>query len=181
MHCLLICPVHQKYLSQDYLDIVDTPMDFGTVLNRLLEGEYDTPMDLCKDVRLIFSNSKAYTPSKKSRVWDHVQFWNVVMLLPNHSSSLFNTCVFLCVQIYSMNLRLSALFEEHISSILTDFKAAQSLHSERFTRQRHQTKRLTRQSVKRRKSSSLSSSASRYKQHLIGHCRILCSRIYHCF
>uniref|UniRef100_A0A673MYY2 Bromo domain-containing protein n=1 Tax=Sinocyclocheilus rhinocerous TaxID=307959 RepID=A0A673MYY2_9TELE len=116
----------------DYLDIVDTPMDFGTVLNRLLEGEYDTPMDLCKDVRLIFSNSKAYTPSKKSRI-------------------------------YSMSLRLSALFEEHISSILTDFKAAQSLHSERFTRQRLHTERLTRQSVKRRKSSSPSSSASRYK------------------
>uniref|UniRef100_A0A8C2B1Z6 PH-interacting protein n=1 Tax=Cyprinus carpio TaxID=7962 RepID=A0A8C2B1Z6_CYPCA len=107
----------------DYLDIVDTPMDFGTVLNRLLEGEYETPMDLCKDVRLIFSNSKAYTPSKKSRI-------------------------------YSMSLRLSALFEEHISSILTDFKAAQSLHSERFTRQRLHTERLTRQSVKRRKSSS---------------------------
>uniref|UniRef100_A0A671S5I6 Bromo domain-containing protein n=1 Tax=Sinocyclocheilus anshuiensis TaxID=1608454 RepID=A0A671S5I6_9TELE len=138
LHCLLICPVHQKYLSQDYLDIVDTPMDFGTVLNHLLEGEYDTPMDLCKDVRLIFSNSKAYTPSKKSRI-------------------------------YSMSLRLSALFEEHISSILTDFKAAQSLHSERFTRQRLHTERLTRQSVKRRKSSSPSSSASRYKQHLIGH------------
>uniref|UniRef100_A0A671S7W9 PH-interacting protein n=1 Tax=Sinocyclocheilus anshuiensis TaxID=1608454 RepID=A0A671S7W9_9TELE len=130
----------------DYLDIVDTPMDFGTVLNHLLEGEYDTPMDLCKDVRLIFSNSKAYTPSKKSRI-------------------------------YSMSLRLSALFEEHISSILTDFKAAQSLHSERFTRQRLHTERLTRQSVKRRKSSSPSSSASRYKQHLIGHCKILCSRI----
>lgn len=115
----------------DYLDIVDTPMDFGTVLNRLLAGEYDTPMDLCKDVRLIFSNSKAYTPSKKSRI-------------------------------YSMSLRLSALFEEHISSILTDFKAAQSLHSERLTRQRLHTDRLTRQSVKkrRRRSSSHSSSAS---------------------
>uniref|UniRef100_A0A671LG55 PH-interacting protein-like n=1 Tax=Sinocyclocheilus anshuiensis TaxID=1608454 RepID=A0A671LG55_9TELE len=113
----------------DYLDIVDTPMDFGTVLNRLLEGEYDTPVDLCKDIRLIFSNSKAYTPSKKSRI-------------------------------YSMSLRLSALFEEHISSILTHFKAAQSLHSERFTRQRQHTERLTRQSVKRRRSSSPSSSAS---------------------
>uniref|UniRef100_A0A8C2APQ6 Pleckstrin homology domain interacting protein n=1 Tax=Cyprinus carpio TaxID=7962 RepID=A0A8C2APQ6_CYPCA len=121
----------------DYLDIVDTPMDFTTVLNRLLEGEYDTPMDLCKDVRLIFSNSKAYTPSKKSRI-------------------------------YSMSLRLSALFEEHISSILTHFKAAQSLHSERFTRQRLHTERLTRQSVKRTRSSSPSSSASRYKQYLIG-------------
>uniref|UniRef100_A0A8C2ES02 Pleckstrin homology domain interacting protein n=1 Tax=Cyprinus carpio TaxID=7962 RepID=A0A8C2ES02_CYPCA len=132
--------------EEDYLDIVDTPMDFTTVLNRLLEGEYDTPMDLCKDVRLIFSNSKAYTPSKKSRI-------------------------------YSMSLRLSSLFEEHISSILTHFKAAQSLHSERFTRQRLHTERLTRQSVKRTRSSSPSSSASRYKQYLIGHCRTLCSRI----
>uniref|UniRef100_A0A8C1QC97 Pleckstrin homology domain interacting protein n=1 Tax=Cyprinus carpio TaxID=7962 RepID=A0A8C1QC97_CYPCA len=57
--------LHPKSSQTDYLDIVDTPMDFTTVLNRLLEGEYDTPMDLCKDVRLIFSNSKAYTPSKK--------------------------------------------------------------------------------------------------------------------
>uniref|UniRef100_A0A672N5S1 Pleckstrin homology domain interacting protein n=1 Tax=Sinocyclocheilus grahami TaxID=75366 RepID=A0A672N5S1_SINGR len=129
-------------VNLDYLDIVDTPMDFGTVLNRLLEGEYNTPVDLCKDIRLIFSNSKAYTPSKKSRI-------------------------------YSMSLRLSALFEEHISLILTHFKAAQSLHSERFPRQRQHTERLTRQSVKRRRSSSPSSSASRYKPYLIGHCRTL--------
>ncbi|KAG9269785.1 PH-interacting protein isoform X2 [Astyanax mexicanus] len=113
----------------DYLDIVDTPMDFGTVLNTLLAGQYQSPMDLCKDVRLIFSNSKAYTPSKKSRI-------------------------------YSMSLRLSALFEEHVSSILTDFKAAQSLQKERLTRQRH-TERPTRQTMKRRRrSSSPSSSAS---------------------
>ncbi|XP_072553595.1 PH-interacting protein isoform X2 [Salminus brasiliensis] len=113
----------------DYLDIVDTPMDFGTVLSTLLAGEYQSPMDLCKDVRLIFSNSKAYTPSKKSRI-------------------------------YSMSLRLSALFEEHVGSILTDFKAAQSLQKERLTRQRH-TERPTRQTMKkRRRSSSPSSSAS---------------------
>uniref|UniRef100_A0A4W4HN26 PH-interacting protein n=1 Tax=Electrophorus electricus TaxID=8005 RepID=A0A4W4HN26_ELEEL len=104
----------------DYLDIVETPMDFGTVLTALLAGEYESPMDLCKDVRLIFSNSKAYTPSKKSRI-------------------------------YSMSLRLSALFEEHVSSILADFKAAQSLQSERLTRQTMK---------RRRRSSSPSSSAS---------------------
>uniref|UniRef100_A0A3B4EIK5 PH-interacting protein n=1 Tax=Pygocentrus nattereri TaxID=42514 RepID=A0A3B4EIK5_PYGNA len=114
----------------DYLDIVDTPMDFGTVLSTLLAGEYESPMDLCKDVRLIFSNSKAYTPSKKSRI-------------------------------YSMSLRLSALFEEHVSSILADFKAAQSLQKERLTRQRLHTERPTRQTMKRRRrSSSPSSSAS---------------------
>lgn len=55
-------------LCQDYLQIVDSPMDFGTVLNTLTTDKYQTPIQLCKDVRLIFSNSKAYTPSKKSRV-----------------------------------------------------------------------------------------------------------------
>ncbi|XP_064196631.1 PH-interacting protein isoform X3 [Anguilla rostrata] len=77
----------------DYRDIVDTPMDFGTVLKTLLAGNYESPIELCKDVRLIFSNSKAYTPSKKSRI-------------------------------YSMSLRLSALFEEHVTAILSDYKSA---------------------------------------------------------
>lgn len=56
------------FLFQDYLQIVESPMDFGTVLSRLTDGKYPSPFELCKDVRLIFSNSKAYTPSKKSRV-----------------------------------------------------------------------------------------------------------------
>lgn len=57
------------YISkQDYRDIIDTPMDFATVRETLEAGNYESPMELCKDVRLIFSNSKAYTPSKRSRV-----------------------------------------------------------------------------------------------------------------
>uniref|UniRef100_A0A8C0VDN4 Pleckstrin homology domain interacting protein n=1 Tax=Cyanistes caeruleus TaxID=156563 RepID=A0A8C0VDN4_CYACU len=52
----------------DYRDIIDTPMDFATVRETLEAGNYESPMELCKDVRLIFSNSKAYTPSKRSRV-----------------------------------------------------------------------------------------------------------------
>uniref|UniRef100_A0A671UXP6 PH-interacting protein n=1 Tax=Sparus aurata TaxID=8175 RepID=A0A671UXP6_SPAAU len=97
----------------DYLQIVESPMDFGTVLNTLTEGKYQSPIELCKDVRLIFSNSKAYTPSKKSRI-------------------------------YSMSLRLSALFEEHVSSILADYKT------------RHAMKRR-----RRRSESPTSSTASR--------------------
>uniref|UniRef100_A0A8C5JQ28 Pleckstrin homology domain interacting protein n=1 Tax=Junco hyemalis TaxID=40217 RepID=A0A8C5JQ28_JUNHY len=54
--------------KQDYRDIIDTPMDFATVRETLEAGNYESPMELCKDVRLIFSNSKAYTPSKRSRV-----------------------------------------------------------------------------------------------------------------
>uniref|UniRef100_A0A3B3QS68 PH-interacting protein n=1 Tax=Paramormyrops kingsleyae TaxID=1676925 RepID=A0A3B3QS68_9TELE len=107
-------------LYPDYTDIIDTPMDFGTVLKTLLAGDYESPIDLRKDVRLIFSNSKAYTPSKKSRI-------------------------------YSMSLRLSALFEEHVSSIVSEYRSAHRFHS---------ANKLTRQRLKRRRSSSPSSSAA---------------------
>uniref|UniRef100_A0A8C6JI16 Uncharacterized protein n=1 Tax=Melopsittacus undulatus TaxID=13146 RepID=A0A8C6JI16_MELUD len=52
----------------DYRDIVDTPMDFSTVKETLEAGNYDSPLEFYKDIRLIFCNSKAYTPNKKSRV-----------------------------------------------------------------------------------------------------------------
>uniref|UniRef100_A0A8D3E936 PH-interacting protein n=1 Tax=Scophthalmus maximus TaxID=52904 RepID=A0A8D3E936_SCOMX len=118
----------------DYLQIVDSPMDFGTVLNTLKEGKYQSPIELCKDVRLIFSNSKAYTPSKKSRI-------------------------------YSMSLRLSALFEEHVSSILADYKAIHGL-TDKLTRQgtdrqtRHTTDKQTRHAMKRRRRRSESPASS---------------------
>ncbi|KAG8011150.1 PH-interacting protein [Nibea albiflora] len=118
----------------DYLQIVDSPMDFGTVVNTLTEGKYQSPIELCKDVRLIFSNSKAYTPSKKSRI-------------------------------YSMSLRLSALFEEHVSSILDDYKAIHGL-TDKLTRQgtdrqtRHTTDRQTRHAMKRRRRRSESPASS---------------------
>ncbi|XP_037835020.1 bromodomain and WD repeat-containing protein 3 isoform X3 [Kryptolebias marmoratus] len=77
----------------DYRDIIDTPMDLGTVSETLVAGNYESPMEFAKDVRLIFSNSRAYTPNKKS-------------------------------QIYSMTLSLSAFFEKHIISIISDHKSA---------------------------------------------------------
>uniref|UniRef100_A0A8B9EZC6 Bromo domain-containing protein n=1 Tax=Amazona collaria TaxID=241587 RepID=A0A8B9EZC6_9PSIT len=104
----------------DYRDIIDTPMDFSTVRETLEAGNYESPMELCKDVRLIFSNSKAYTPSKRSRI-------------------------------YSMSLRLSAFFEEHISSILSDYKSALRFHKRNTIKKRRK---------KRSRSSSVSSSVA---------------------
>uniref|UniRef100_H3CWD4 PH-interacting protein n=1 Tax=Tetraodon nigroviridis TaxID=99883 RepID=H3CWD4_TETNG len=92
----------------DYLEIVESPMDFGTVLSTLTEGKYQSPIELCKDVRLIFSNSKAYTPSKKSRI-------------------------------YSMSLRLSALFEEHVGPILADYRAIHGRHAMKRRRRRSES------------------------------------------
>ena len=54
--------------AQDYRDIIDTPMDLSTVSETLVGGNYENPMEFSKDVRLIFTNSKAYTPNKKSQV-----------------------------------------------------------------------------------------------------------------
>ncbi|XP_058517601.1 bromodomain and WD repeat-containing protein 1 [Ochotona princeps] len=93
----------------DYRDIIDTPMDFGTVRETLEAGNYDSPMEFCKDIRLIFSNAKAYTPNKRSKI-------------------------------YSMTLRLSALFEEKMKKISSDFKIGQKIseklrRSKRFQRQ----------------------------------------------
>ncbi|TNM85061.1 hypothetical protein fugu_009239 [Takifugu bimaculatus] len=53
----------------DYRDIIDTPMDLGTVSETLYESNYENPMEFAKDIRLIFSNSKAYTPNKKSQIY----------------------------------------------------------------------------------------------------------------
>uniref|UniRef100_A0A8C3CU29 PH-interacting protein n=1 Tax=Cairina moschata TaxID=8855 RepID=A0A8C3CU29_CAIMO len=108
----------EQMSSLDYRDIIDTPMDFATVRETLEAGNYESPMELCKDVRLIFSNSKAYTPSKRSRI-------------------------------YSMSLRLSAFFEEHISSILSDYKSALRFHKRNTIKKRRK---------KRSRSSSVSSS-----------------------
>ncbi|XP_051543568.1 bromodomain and WD repeat-containing protein 3-like isoform X1 [Myxocyprinus asiaticus] len=57
------------FVYPDYRDIIDTPMDLGTVSETLLGGNYENPMEFTKDVRLIFSNSRAYTPNKKSRIY----------------------------------------------------------------------------------------------------------------
>uniref|UniRef100_A0A663MRD5 Bromodomain and WD repeat domain containing 3 n=1 Tax=Athene cunicularia TaxID=194338 RepID=A0A663MRD5_ATHCN len=50
----------------DYRDIVDTPMDFSTVKETLEAGNYTSPLEFYKDIRLIFCNSKAYTPNKNT-------------------------------------------------------------------------------------------------------------------
>ncbi|XP_068173110.1 bromodomain and WD repeat-containing protein 3 [Antennarius striatus] len=53
----------------DYHDIINTPMDFGSVKRTLEEDGYENPIELCKDTRLIFANAKAYTPNKRSKIY----------------------------------------------------------------------------------------------------------------
>jgi bromodomain and WD repeat domain-containing protein 1/3 len=52
----------------DYYQVIDTPMDLCIVKEDLLGGNYESPLEFCKDMRLIFINSKSYNTNKRSRV-----------------------------------------------------------------------------------------------------------------
>lgn len=52
----------------DYLQIIDTPMDLLTVREELIGGNYETPSNFARDVRLIFQNSRNFNTNKRSRV-----------------------------------------------------------------------------------------------------------------
>ncbi|KDR09153.1 hypothetical protein L798_01269, partial [Zootermopsis nevadensis] len=78
----------------DYYQVIDTPMDLRTVKEDLLGGNYESPLEFCKDMRLIFMNSKNYNTNKRSRI-------------------------------YSMTVRLSAMFEEHMKTVIYNWKCAQ--------------------------------------------------------
>ena len=55
-------------LFQDYLTVIDTPMDFGTMRERLKLSRYRTPHEFTRDARLVFHNSKTYNTNARSRV-----------------------------------------------------------------------------------------------------------------
>lgn len=61
-------PISTACRVQDYHNIIDTPMDFSSVRRTLEDDGYENPMELCKDIRLIFANARAYTPNKRSKV-----------------------------------------------------------------------------------------------------------------
>ncbi|XP_076372727.1 bromodomain and WD repeat-containing protein 3-like isoform X2 [Tachypleus tridentatus] len=85
-------PVDQSEYS-DYRDIIDNPMDLSSVKNKLQTGIYSSPVEFCKDMRLIFQNSRNYNTNKRSKI-------------------------------YGMTIRLSAMFEEHIRGIISDWRSA---------------------------------------------------------
>lgn len=74
----------------DYTEVVSEAMDFSTVYQRLENNLYTDPDTFVRDVRLIFSNSRAYNTMPRSRI-------------------------------YSMTIRLSAMFEDRIDNVLSDW------------------------------------------------------------
>ena len=49
------------WLEQDYFDVIDTPMDFGTICNHLQNGtKYMNSEDVFRDVQYIWKNCCTY-------------------------------------------------------------------------------------------------------------------------
>ena len=53
--------------ESDNRQVIDKPMNLKTVREKLQEGNYATPNDFAKDVRLIFENLKKCNPIRKLR------------------------------------------------------------------------------------------------------------------
>ncbi|XP_041919293.1 bromodomain and WD repeat-containing protein 1-like isoform X2 [Alosa sapidissima] len=60
-------PVKQDSVSYN-AEAFDPPMDFGTVRCTLEQDGYENPIELCKDVQLIFVYAKAYSPNKRTKM-----------------------------------------------------------------------------------------------------------------
>lgn len=70
MVVMMILIILFVFFFQDYRDIIDILMDFVIVRETLEVGNYELLMELCKDVRFIFSNFKVYILSKRLRVYN---------------------------------------------------------------------------------------------------------------
>ncbi|KAL4232669.1 Bromodomain and WD repeat-containing protein 3 [Mactra antiquata] len=75
----------------DYYNIIENPMDLSVVCSKLEHGQYNTPVEFSKDMKLIFTNSKTFNTNKRAKI-------------------------------YSMTLRLSAMFDSRIKQILSTWR-----------------------------------------------------------
>ncbi|CAG4981773.1 unnamed protein product [Colias eurytheme] len=55
--------------APDYLSVIPTPMDLGTVQQKLENGDYNSASEVAADVRLVFANSRLYNTNKRSRIY----------------------------------------------------------------------------------------------------------------
>ena len=67
--------------------MIDNPMDLSRVHEKILMGKYSSLSGFCRDMRLIFNNSRTYNTNKRSRVssfallWDMLPCQNLTFLL----------------------------------------------------------------------------------------------------
>ncbi|PQQ17998.1 transcription factor GTE6 [Prunus yedoensis var. nudiflora] len=59
------CPVDAERLGlHDYYKVIEKPMDFGTIDNRMKANEYKNVREMCADMRLVFENAMKYNDER---------------------------------------------------------------------------------------------------------------------
>ncbi|EKX43151.1 hypothetical protein GUITHDRAFT_58310, partial [Guillardia theta CCMP2712] len=53
------CPVDTRTVP-DYRQVIENPMDLGTIVDQLVDGSYQTAHDVRKDVTLVWKNCILY-------------------------------------------------------------------------------------------------------------------------
>lgn len=62
-------PVDYKKLKlPDYPKIITEPMDMGTIRQKLIDGKYNAPAEVEKDMELMFHNCYRYNPPQNAVV-----------------------------------------------------------------------------------------------------------------
>lgn len=56
------------FIFQSFAEPFEPPMDLVTVRQNLEQDAYDNPIELFKDVQLIFVYAKAFSPNKRTKV-----------------------------------------------------------------------------------------------------------------
>lgn len=67
LHCRDAWPFLEpvsKAQAPDYLEVVQRPMDLGTVLRRLDDDHYTSPEAMFNDTLLVFDNAQVYNASE---------------------------------------------------------------------------------------------------------------------
>jgi hypothetical protein len=65
-------------ITEDYLKVIATPMDLGTVEQRLVSGAYASPSALVADVNLVFDNAIVYNSGEDDVSLTHARLLECV-------------------------------------------------------------------------------------------------------
>jgi hypothetical protein len=68
-------PVDPKDGLDDYYSVITRPMDLGTVLSKLNDDAYQTPLEWYGDVCLVFENARLYHPP--ASMWHGIATYNL--------------------------------------------------------------------------------------------------------
>ncbi|XP_076257590.1 bromodomain and WD repeat-containing protein [Rhynchophorus ferrugineus] len=72
-----------------YYEVIKSPMDLGTVREKLLNNQYEIPQQFYADMRLIFQNSRTFNTNRRSRI--HVMTVHLSTMFEDHMKKILTS------------------------------------------------------------------------------------------